>query len=143
MRVEETTTFLARAGLIDNRRPSRGTLLAWHELIGSHTLEDCLAALTAHRRESAEYLQPAHIVERVRALEARRLHGLSPEANPDIESDYPAACRALSQAIRHGELDGEGLEAYWRGQIPAGEFLAARRTQAAQVSGEGQRRALG
>lgn len=121
--VNETARLLQQAGVIDHRKPDDATLLAWHELLVPYALDDCLDALRAHRRESAEYLQPAHIIGRVRAVQRRRSLSVPFEANPDIERDYPAACRAIAQAVRNGVLTRADYDEYFEGTVPADEFI--------------------
>ena len=128
--VAETSRLLQQAGVIDHRRPDDVTLLAWHELLAPYSLRDCLDALRAHRTESTEYLQPAHIINRVRAVQRRRLLAVPAEANPDVEADYPAACRALARAIRDGVLSRADYEAYLDGQQPAEVVIRRARQRA-------------
>lgn len=129
--IGDTTRLLQHAGVIDHRRPDDAALLAWHELLGPYTLRDCLDALNAHRRESTEYLQPAHIVARVRAMQRVRSLSVPSEANPEIERDYPAACRALAAAVRNGVMDRAAYEEYVEGSVPAETFIQQRLARAA------------
>lgn len=128
--VAETASLLKRAGIIDHRRPDDAALLMWHELLAPYTLADCVDALLAHRRESTEYLLPAHITGRVRAVQRRRSIAVPSEANPAIERDYPAACRVLAEAVRNGVLDRADYDAYFEGTIPAEEFVRRIQTRA-------------
>lgn len=66
MTPDETKMILAKASLIDNRTVDLQTIRAWHEIIGPLDFTDSLKALTIHRRESTEYLTPAHIVKNIR-----------------------------------------------------------------------------
>lgn len=128
--VSETASLLKRAGIIDHRRPDDAALLMWHELLAPYALRDCVDALTAHRRESADYLMPAHIIDRVRAVQRRRALAVPSEANPEIEADYPAACRVLAAAVRNGVLSRADYEAYFDGTVPAEEFVRRLETRA-------------
>ena len=80
----ETAQLLGKAALIDNRKVDAATVEAWHEIIGHIDYQTALAALTIHRANSAEYLQPAHIIANIskarnqRALEASRNRALDP-----------------------------------------------------------------
>lgn len=129
--IRETSRLLQHAGVIDHRRPDDSTLLAWHELLAPYTLSDCLDALRAHRRESTDYLQPAHIIARVRAVQRVRSLSVPSEANPEIERDYPAACRVLAAAVRNGVIDRAAYEEYVDGAVPAAEFVRQRAARAA------------
>lgn len=136
--VSETASLLKRAGIIDHRRPDDAALLMWHQLLAPYTFSDCVDALAAHRRESTEYLVPAHIAGRVRAVQRRRALAVPFEANPDIERDYPAACRAIAEAVRNGVIDRDDYNQYVEGTVPADEFI--RRVEARAVAaGRGRR----
>jgi len=127
--VNETAALLKRAGVLDHRRPDEAALLLWHELLAPYTLRDCVDALTAHRRESSDYLMPAHIIDRVRAVRRRRALAVPAEANPEVEDDYPAACRVLAAAVQDGEMTRADYDAYAAGSTPAREFVARLRSR--------------
>ncbi|WP_427017831.1 hypothetical protein ACQCSX_04250 [Pseudarthrobacter sp. P1] len=66
MTPDQTKQLLAKAALIDNRNIDLETIRAWHEIIGHLDYPTALTALTIHRQESADYLQPAHIITNIR-----------------------------------------------------------------------------
>jgi hypothetical protein len=70
--LRETAQLLAVASSIDNRIVDEMTVGAWHESIGFLPYADCREALAMHRRESSEYLQPAHISVNVKRVWAER-----------------------------------------------------------------------
>ena len=84
MQESETAKILAKAALIDNRHIDRETVKAWHEIIGHLEFDVALEALTIHRRNSTEYLMPAHIiaglgrVKEQRAIAANKNRALNP-----------------------------------------------------------------
>jgi len=71
MRFDETAAVLAKIKLGDNRQVDNAGLVLneWHDAIGDLEYTDAIAAVVLHRRESTEYLMPAHI--RVGAKRAR------------------------------------------------------------------------
>lgn len=90
----ETAQLLGKAALIDNRKVDSATVEAWHEIIGHIDYPVALIALTIHRRTSADYLQPAHIVANLkrardeRATETNRTRALNPP-RPQPASKMP------------------------------------------------------
>lgn len=66
----ETAAVLAKAAAYDRRTVGRADVAAWHEALADVDMPDALAAVTAHYRDSTDWLQPAHIRQRVR--DARR-----------------------------------------------------------------------
>lgn len=61
MNIEQTAVILAKVAALDNRNDTDAAVLAWHEAIGDLDYRDALEAVAIHRRESTEYLMPAHI----------------------------------------------------------------------------------
>jgi hypothetical protein len=63
MRFDETAAVLAKIKLGDNRQVDNAGLVLneWHDAIGDLNYSDAIAAVVLHRRESTEYLMPAHI----------------------------------------------------------------------------------
>lgn len=72
MNIEEIGAVLAKAAGFDNRTIGQANLLAWHEILGDLDLGDCLDAITAHHRESTDYLMPAHVRRIALKLRAER-----------------------------------------------------------------------
>jgi hypothetical protein len=74
MNYQEVSAVLAKIKLGDNRQiDDKGLVLRdWFDSIGDLNYSDAIAAVVLHRRESTEYLMPAHIrVGAKRAKEAR------------------------------------------------------------------------
>jgi len=71
MNYQEVSAVLAKIKLGDNRQiDDKGLVLRdWFDSIGDLEYSDAIAAVVLHRRESTEYLMPAHI--RVGAKRAR------------------------------------------------------------------------
>lgn len=85
MNTEELTVLLARIQVLDNRQVDPLTIQAWTPLMQNIPYPDAVAAVNAHFTESTEYLQPAHIHQRVR--QARR--ALTPQT---MSEEAPQSC---------------------------------------------------
>lgn len=90
MNAAEISALLAKAQLDDNREISHQVIVRWTEILGPvhATLDDALEALNLHRRESADYLQPAHIVANLRRVREERATRRSVESGHDRGSDF-------------------------------------------------------
>lgn len=69
----EAAALLAVAAGLDNRKPSAEAAESWAKALGNLPLADCREAVYAHYRESTEWLMPAHVSRRVRAMRTERL----------------------------------------------------------------------
>lgn len=114
MNLVDTSKLLAVIATVDRRTVGETDIVAWHDLLEDVTLDDALTAVREHRRESAEWIQPAHIVARVRKIRALRLDKAGNEAFPnDIEGvAYTDELRALRKAIGDGRMTAADLAAY-------------------------------
>lgn len=64
--------LLAEAAVIDHRVVTEETVSEWLQIVPEDvTVAEARGALLTHRRESSEYLVPAHIVAGVRALRSQ------------------------------------------------------------------------
>lgn len=104
MNVTATATVLAKIQAFDRRTAGDSEILVWHEAIGDLDAADCLEAVTAHYRDSTDWLTPAHI-RRHAATAARRRAGQQRQAQlaqlttPDGEPlAVPAGVDAASGA---------------------------------------------
>lgn len=72
MNVREVGTLLSVIATFDNRQVDEATLAAWMAVLDGTgvTLPEARDAAVRHFRESTAYLQPAHVIQGVRA--ARR-----------------------------------------------------------------------
>ncbi|MGX9349193.1 hypothetical protein ACWXWW_16530 [Microbacterium sp. KNMS] len=69
---EEMARLLAKIQLGDNRQVTALVLQDWMETLGHLNYEDAYRAVVEHRRESTDYLMPAHITQRVRRYQRER-----------------------------------------------------------------------
>lgn len=85
MNATEISALLAKAQLDDNRDISHQVVVRWVEILGPirATLDEAFEALNMHRRESVEYLQPAHIITNLRRVREDRMRGHQLEQGED------------------------------------------------------------
>ena len=69
---EEMARLLAKIQLGDNRTVTALTLSDWLETVGHLDYRDAYEAVVEHRRNSTEYLMPAHVVRGARKARAAR-----------------------------------------------------------------------
>lgn len=90
MTPSEVGQVLAKAAAFDRRTVGEVDILAWLEAIGDLPLEDALAAVTRHYRESDTWLKPSHIRDQVIAIRnerASRQHSEALELPSRFETD--------------------------------------------------------
>lgn len=112
MNREETAHLLGLIALGDNRQLSNELTAYWHGLLPDIRLEDAVQAVAIHRRESTDYLQPAHIVKLVRAERARRIDAANIVYEPigdETTSQFLGRLSALARAAGDGRLDPRNI----------------------------------
>lgn len=67
MNQTEISTLLAIIAQVDNRALSPADVITWHGLLGDLRFDECDEAVKAHRRESTDWVMPAHVRKRVLA----------------------------------------------------------------------------
>lgn len=72
MTIDEMKVVLAKVQLGDNRQVDKATLLEWFDTAGFLNGQDALEAVRMHRRESTDYLQPAHLIKNVGRIHEQR-----------------------------------------------------------------------
>jgi len=128
MNKEELAQVVAKIKLGDNREVTELHLREWFDNIGNLRLEDAIEAVSMHRRESVEYLQPAHIHRNVARLVAARVEAAKAIPVEPFEGDpkpdnWEAMCAAYRDpvafarevAIYDAQLVAAGLEPTSRG----------------------------
>ena len=78
MTPQEAAAVLAKAQAYDRRTVGEADILAWQEALADVDLADALAAVTAHYRESTDWLMPAHVL-RIAAHLTRERHRVERE----------------------------------------------------------------
>jgi hypothetical protein len=69
---DETALVLAKAALVDMRTIGEPDVMAWHEILADVELNDALAAVTRHYRDSTDRIMPAHVRKLARAVKDDR-----------------------------------------------------------------------
>jgi hypothetical protein len=101
MDAEETGRVLAKCASYDRRKTGDAVTIAWYQVLGDLRYDDCIAAVIAHYAETADWIMPAHIRQRVReARNQRILDAGIPAPPPDLDSlAYGPALRAAATAL--------------------------------------------
>lgn len=120
MNIAETSMILAKIQAFDNRNVDDATIIAWQEVLEPHTAQDALKAVSDYFRVNSAWIMPAHIVERVRAMEDARVHEFkngyhlnrADEERGWDGRDWSSAMKALGRAVRTGAITPAAYEAY-------------------------------
>lgn len=110
----QTAQVLAAIQCYDHRQVGESDVAAWHAVIGEYEFADCMAAVTAHFRESDKWMMPAHVVGYVKA-QRRRAAELDHEQRTRvmIESATPAD-RVLVHELAGRARSVFGMPAAWQ-----------------------------
>ncbi len=130
MTLEETIDLLTVCAAFDRRTVGEADVTAWHAVAGDLEFADCRAAVIAHYRESRDWIMPADVRTRVKAMRRDRLER-SITAAPDPElADQPGRYKAALAAAIRRIADGRSLHlaiaAPVRDDPPPQEFTEAR-----------------
>lgn len=91
--------MLAKIQLGDSRTVDVLVLNEWVDSIGFLPFQDTIAAVTLHRRESTDYLLPAHLIRNVKRIQERRALESGVRECPS-HPGYPVPC---ARCIRDAE----------------------------------------
>lgn len=108
MNIRETSLIVGLVAEGDNRKVDERTIAYWHDLIGDLRFVDAQQAVREFRRESTEWLQPAHVRQRVKRIRASRLEAAGPLV-PAVDADDPNYFRELRR-LRDAVADGQDLK---------------------------------
>ena len=100
----EAAALLTKIALLDGRTVSEATARAWAETLPDVTLPEALDAVPTHRRQSTEWLMPAHIL-RIVEEHRRELHRLEREAHEAEQAAIEAAERGVTTDRSAAVLD--------------------------------------
>ena len=84
---------------------------AWTLVLHGLSQRDCIQAVIEHHRESTDYLMPAHVVARARAIRADRAARRGPAIEAVQEESTPegrAQARRLFEELRRRNRNGNG-----------------------------------
>lgn len=98
MSPDELKQVVAKIQLGDSRQVDPLVLREWYDTIGHLECGDALAAVTMHRQESPDYLQPFHIISNARRIRNERAE-LTGSTLQEYESHpKPANYEAMAKA---------------------------------------------
>ena len=100
MTIEETIDLLTVAAAFDRRTIGEGDAVAWHAALGDLDFTDSREAVVAHYRERREWIMPADVRGRVRAIRDKRLNEGEKFLDPPSGLDGPAYQQWLINARR-------------------------------------------
>lgn len=103
---EEIIDLLTTAAAFDRRTVGDADVIAWRAAVGDLDFPDAQLAVTQHYTNSTDWLMPAHVRTRVKAIRAARLaSGPMPAPAPELTDDperYKLAFRAELKRIAGG-----------------------------------------
>lgn len=112
MNRQEANALLTAIALGDNRTTDDDAVEYWYGLLRDIQIRDAMEAVEAHRRESTEWLQPAHIRQAVKAKRHLRLVTSNvihePNAADSVEQDRARRLALVRQAA-DGQLQPQPL----------------------------------
>ncbi len=118
MTLDETVDLLTTAAAYDRRTVGEADAIAWHAAVGDLQFGDSRDAVVAHYTETADWLMPAHVRNRVMAIRNRRLTETEiPAPPPELLDDtaaYSAALHAAAVAIADGRDPVTAMQAIAR-----------------------------
>ncbi len=98
MNRSETALALGMAAAFDRRTVGEADVAAWHAALGHLEFDDVKTAIAGHYADTTDWLMPAHVATRVKALRRNRLAAV-PDPLPDAD---PGDTRAYIAALREG-----------------------------------------
>lgn len=109
MNTTEAGLILTKASAYDRRTVGRGDCEAWAEAMthGAIRLPDALEAVSQHYTESANWLMPVHVIQRVAQIRKARLAGapvmiIPKDLHQAVERQWQ---KAFTEAVKDGEDD--------------------------------------
>ena len=130
MTIDETIDLLTAAAAFDRRTVGKADAVAWHTVVGDLPLDDCLVAVRGHYTDTTDWLMPAHVRQRVKAMRRDRIARAIPAAPPAEVADVPGRYKAALEAGIRRIADGRSMHRAIGGPIrkgePPAEFTEAR-----------------
>ena len=115
MNAEETSQLLAKCASYDRRKTGDADVIAWFQVLGDLSYDDCIAAVIGHYADTTDWIMPAHVRRRVRDMRDSRLDAMEiPEPPRELAGNppaYRAAIRAAAQAIADGRDPEAAMQA--------------------------------
>jgi hypothetical protein len=104
---DEVFDLLAVIAAYDHRTLGDADGDAWEMAVGDLAFSDARMAVVAHYRESREWIMPADVRERVRAIRQARLDAAGETPIPRELADRPIEAREWLQRTRDAIADGQ------------------------------------
>lgn len=73
MNKTDVVTLLAKVTAFDQRTVGEADVLAWHEVLADVDLDDALAAVSRHYRDSPDRIMPSHVRLHARSIRYDRM----------------------------------------------------------------------
>jgi hypothetical protein len=105
--VIDLLTFMAS---YDKRTVGKADVAAWQLAVGDLPFGDSQAAVAGHYRDSTDWLMPAHVRTRVKAIRADRLARNPLPAPPAETADQPGRYQRIIQANVKRIADGMSVQ---------------------------------
>ncbi len=102
MTPEETGRILGEIALCDNRKVDVPMVAQWHRMIGGLAYRDTSQAVVEYFAESTEYLKPADLIRRVKAIRERRITAAPIDAPPAEPGPYVEQLRSTVRQLADG-----------------------------------------
>jgi len=106
MNAEQAGQVLAKCASYDRRKTGDADTIAWYQVLQDLSYDDCIAAVIAHYSDTTDWIMPAHIRQRVKAMRADRLSREITPAPPHELADEPGRFRAELKANLREIADG-------------------------------------
>jgi hypothetical protein len=104
----EVVDLLTAAAMFDRRTVGKADTEAWLAVVGDLPFDDALAAVRGHYTDSTDWLMPAHVRRRVKAMRADRLaRQVIPHPGHEL-ADQPGRYKAALAAMIRRIGDGFG-----------------------------------
>ncbi|WP_213452870.1 hypothetical protein [Rhizomonospora bruguierae] len=99
MNVAEAAAVLAKAAAFDRRTVGDADILAWHEILADVAVDDALAAVAAHYRDTRDWLMPSDVIRLARKVRAERRERSEALALPSRFEADPARAVRISAGL--------------------------------------------
>lgn len=108
---DEVIDLLSLAAGYDRRKAGHTDIDAWHLAVGDLRLDDARLAVVGHYRETTDWLMPAHVRQRVKAIRSARLQESPMEGTPPPDAaGYAAWYAAERKRIADGTPSPRALD---------------------------------
>ena len=112
MTPSQTAELLAMCSAFDRRTVGNMDITAWHRVLGDVDATDAQQAVADHYADSREWIMPADIRRRVKALRAARIthaHALYDGRPDETGAQSAASIRALNATAASGHIPARAI----------------------------------